>query len=543
MPPSLRCIAMLLLLFGAGLPAWPLAAQPADPAAALIREQLQPTLDAPTAGLGKARAQFYALGGFAPAWTRATDVDSLLVALRGMSADGLDPADYALDELLRQRAALADSRATAMQRARFDLLATDACLTALAHLYRGKVDPASLDTHWNFDARQPAPGQGVQSVRDALAQGQLAELFARARPQNPLYDELRAALARWRGVAAQGGWASIPVGPTLKPGMRDARVPALRQRLRVAGYLPPAVDAAAGAGSPEDYDAATEQALRQFQSVQYLTVDGQLGPATLAALNVPVAARIDQLRVNLERARWLLHQLHGDFMMVDIAGYRVAYYRDGKPVWRSRVQVGKPYRSTPAFKSQVTYLTLNPTWTVPPTILKNDVLPKVRRNRGYLAANHIRVLDGQGRERSPASVDWANPRGIVLRQDAGPHNSLGRLVIRFPNDYAVYLHDTPHQELFANPQRATSSGCIRVERPRELAELLLDDPVRWNRAAIDSAIDTGKTQNVTLARPVTLLLAYWTVDLREDGRIGFRPDIYQRDAPVLAALDRPRVSP
>src|SRR5690606_26862177 len=138
-------------------------------------------------------------------------VDSLLVALRGMSADGLDPADYALDELLRQRAALADSRATAMQRARFDLLATDACLTALAHLYRGKVDPASLDTHWNFDARQPAPGQGVQSVRDALAQGQLAELFARARPQNPLYDELRAALARWRGVAAQGGWASIPV--------------------------------------------------------------------------------------------------------------------------------------------------------------------------------------------------------------------------------------------------------------------------------------------------------------------------------------------
>jgi murein L,D-transpeptidase YcbB/YkuD len=229
--------------------------------------------------------------------------------------------------------------------------------------------------------------------------------------------------------------------------------------------------------------------------------------------------------------------------MVDIAGYRIAYYRDGKPVWRSRVQVGKPYRSTPAFKSQITYLTLNPTWTVPPTILKNDVLPKVRRNRGYLAANHLRVLDGQGRERSPASVDWSNPRGIVLRQDAGPHNSLGRLAIRFPNDYSVYLHDTPHQELFAHPQRANSSGCIRVERPRELAELLLDDPARWNRAAIDRAIDTGKTQEVVLARPVTLLLAYWTVDLHENGRIGFRPDIYRRDAPLLAALNRPRAWP
>jgi murein L,D-transpeptidase YcbB/YkuD len=542
MSPRLRFIAMLLLVF-TGLQAQPVGTQPADPVAVLIRQQLQPTLDAPATGLDKARAQFYALGDFAPAWTRAPDVDQLLAALHGMSADGLDPADYALDELLRQRAALADPRATPMQRARFDLLATQACLTALADLYRGKVDPASLDTHWNFDARQPAPGQGVQTVRDALAQGQLVSLFARARPQNPLYDELRAALARWRDVAEQGGWVPIPNGPTLKSGMRDARVPTLRQRLRVAGYLPAAVDGAAGAEPSEDYDAATEQALRQFQSEQYLTVDGQLGPATLAVLNVPVAARIDQLRVNLERARWLLHQLHGDFVMVDIAGYRIAYYRDGKPVWRSRVQVGKPYRSTPAFKSQITYLTLNPTWTVPPTILKNDVLPKVRRNRGYLAANHLRVLDGQGRERSPASVDWTNPRGIVLRQDAGPHNSLGRLVIRFPNDYAVYLHDTPHQELFANPQRASSSGCIRVERPRELAQLLLDDPARWSRAAIDSAIDTGKTLNVTLARPVTLLLAYWTVDLREDGRIGFRPDIYQRDTPLLAALNRPRVSP
>jgi murein L,D-transpeptidase YcbB/YkuD len=540
-PSGLRFIAMLLLL--TGLQAWPVAAQPVDPVAVLIRQQLQPPFDVPATGLVQARAQFYALGDFAPAWTRAADVDQLLAALRGMTADGLDPADYGLDELLRQRAALADPRATPMQRARFDLLATDACLTALADLYRGKVDPASLDTHWNFDPRLPAPGQGVQTVRDALAQGQLTPLFARARPQSPLYDQLRASLVRWRDLAAQGGWAPIPGGPALKPGMRDARVPALRQRLRVTGYLPATVDGAVDAGPSEDYDAATGQALRQFQSEQYLTVDGQLGPATLAALNVPAAARIDQLRVNLERARWLLHQLHGDFVMVDIAGYRIAYYRDGKPVWRSRVQVGKPYRSTPAFKSQITYLTLNPTWTVPPTILKNDVLPKVRRNRGYLAANHLRVLDAQGRERSPASVDWSNPRGIVLRQDAGPHNSLGRLAIRFPNDYSVYLHDTPHQELFAHPQRANSSGCIRVERPRELAELLLDDPARWNRAAIDRAIDTGKTQEVVLARPVTLLLAYWTVDLHENGRIGFRPDIYRRDAPLLAALNRPRAWP
>jgi len=511
------------------------------PVAEQIRERIEQwrvaqadgaTAAAPVAAV----AAFYEQNRFAPAWTRPDDLDQLLAALRGMAADGLDPQDYALDELQRRRHVLDDPQATAQQRAQFDLLATDACFTALLHLYRGKVDPATLDTHWNFDPRQLDQARGLQAVREALAQGTIGELFARARPQHPYYAQLRAALAKLRGVAAQGGWPVIADGPTLKPGSHDPRVPTLRQRLQRVGF-------AVGEGMDDLYAPALEAALKQFQREHYLVADGHLGKATLAALNVPVTTRIEQLRANLERARWLLHQLQGEFVVVDIAGYQVVYYKDGKPVWRSRVQVGKPYRSTPVFKSKITYLTLNPTWTVPPTILKNDILPKLRKDRGYLAANRLRVLDGQGRELSPSSVDWANPRGIVLRQDAGPGNSLGRLVIRFPNDYAVYMHDTPHQELFASEQRTYSSGCIRVEHPRELAELLLDDPVQWNRAGIDRAIDTLKTQTVMLPRPVPLLLAYWTVDLREDGRVGFRPDVYRRDPPLLAALARPRVSP
>ena len=516
-------------------------APPPGPVAEQIRERIEQwrvaqadgaTAAAPVAAV----AAFYEQNRFAPAWTRPDDLDQLLAALRGMAADGLDPQDYALDELQRRRHVLDDPQATAQQRAQFDLLATDACFTALLHLYRGKVDPATLDTHWNFDPRQLDQARGLQAVREALAQGTIGELFARARPQHPYYAQLHAALAKLRGVAAQGGWPVIADGPTLKPGSHDPRVPTLRERLQRVGF-------AVGEGMDDLYAPALEAALKQFQREHYLVADGHLGKATLAALNVPVTTRIEQLRANLERARWLLHQLQGKFVVVDIAGYQVAYYKDGKPVWRSRVQVGKPYRSTPVFKSKITYLTLNPTWTVPPTILKNDILPKLRRNPGYLAANRIRVLDSQGRELSPASVDWANPRGIVLRQDAGPGNSLGRLVIRFPNDYAVYMHDTPHQELFASEQRTYSSGCIRVEHPRELAELLLDDPVQWNRAGIDRAIDTLKTQTVMLPRPVPLLLAYWTVDLREDGRVGFRPDVYRRDPPLLAALARPRVSP
>ncbi len=549
-PPFFRIlhgIAFLTLLLATAVHAQqpaiekPALERPLGPVAEQIREQVEHWRSAHADGdvartPGIAVADFYEQTRFSPAWTNPENVDQLLAALRSVADDGLDPEDYALGELQRRRAVLDDPQATSHQRAQFDLLATDACLTALLHLYRGKVDPATLDTHWNFELPRLDHAQGLQRVHDALVQDTLADLFARARPQNPLYGQLRTALAELREVATQGGWPLLAEGPTLKPGSHDPRVPVLRQRLHEAGYL---------AGEDEDdlFDPVLETALKEFQRDHYLVVDGYLGKATVAVMNVPVTMRIEQLRANLERARWLLHQLQGEFVVVDIAGYQISYHKDGKPVWHSRVQVGKPYRRTPVFKSEITYLTFNPTWTVPPTILKNDTLPKIRRNPGYLAASRIRVLDTQGHELSPASVNWANPRGIVLRQDPGPGNSLGRLVIRFPNDYLVYLHDTPHQHLFESEQRTFSSGCIRVESPRELAELLLDDPVHWNRAEIDRAIDTMKTQTVMLREPVPVLLAYWTVDLREDGRVGFRPDIYQRDPPLIAALARPRTLP
>ena len=514
-------------------------AQGPDPVAEAIRTRVE-QLAAPGGAIPaqtRALADFYRQRQFAPAWTQAATVDQLLAALADTASDGLDPEDFGLAQLQAQRAALAGGQGTPEQRARFDIAATDACFAALVQLYRGKVDPVTLDPQWNFEARPLDPAQGLQAVVDAVGSGQITALFARARPQNPLYDRLRTALAQLREVAQRGGWPTLPDGPTLKPGMQDARVPLLRQRLVAGGYL--AADEAAG----EHYDATLESAVKHFQQDQYLAVDGSVGGSTRAALNVPANRRVDQLRVNLERARWLLFQAQGNFVVVDIAGYKVSYYRDGKPVWSSRVQVGKPYRSTPVFKSRITYMTLNPTWTVPPTILKNDILPKVRANPGYLAASRIRVLDSQGQPVSPKSVNWNNPRGIVLRQDAGPGNSLGRLVIRFPNPFAVYLHDTPHQALFDASQRDFSSGCIRVEHPRELAVLVLDDAAKWDRAALDRAIDTGNTQTVNVANPVPLLLAYWTVELHDDGRVGYRSDIYQRDGKLLAALDRRRTSP
>ncbi|HEX7816888.1 L,D-transpeptidase family protein [Dyella sp.] len=487
-----------------------------------------------TYGLGRAVIVFYGLRMDRPVWTRRESVDQLFGALQALREDGLDPNDYGLDQLQWQRMRIDSGDVTPQELALFDLRATDAYLTALTHLYLGKIDPNTLDEHWNYDTRPVDLMDGLKEAGQAIDRNDIAGLFDRARPQHPVYNQLRHALATMRDMADRGGWPEIPEGPTLKPGMKDERLPVLRQRLVVGGYL--SEDHTEG----DRYDDALRDAVKRFQQEQYLEDDGNLGASTRAALNVTAEARVEQIRVNLERARWLLHAVQGDFVLVDIAGYKIAYFRDGQAIWTARVQVGKPYRSTPVFKSRITYITLNPTWTVPPTILKQDILPKVRANSNYLAANRIRVLNSKGEP--VEGVDWNNPRGIVLRQDPGPGNSLGRVVIRFPNPYAIYLHDTPHQNLFQRGQRAASSGCIRVENPRELAELLLDDKQKWSREAIDKVIDSEKTQSVILKHPVPVLLAYWTVELHENDRPSFRQDIYDRDDVTQVALQQRRWS-
>jgi len=344
-------------------------------------------------------------------------------------------------------------------------------------------------------------------------------------------------------------------------------VPALRRRLAVTGDLessrpaiaeapPPASgaeavpawgDGAMPAPAPYDdtvYDAELEAAVKRFQDRHGLTTDGIIGAGTFAALNVPVSARIDQIRVNMERARWVMHELKGEFVLVDVAAFDVSWFRSDEPVWSSKVIVGRPYRETPIFKSLITYVVFNPTWTIPPGILVKDKLPILKKDPGYLQRNHIRVLDSRGREVDPHSVNWKayGPGRLPpyqLRQDPGDDNALGLVKIMFPNRYSVYLHDTPTKSLFDKDERTFSSGCIRVQKAFELAELVLDDPVRWNSAAIAEVVAAKATRTVNLARPVPVLILYWTAQPTIDGRVIFRNDVYGRDPSTLAALDRP----
>jgi len=487
-------------------------------------------------------ARYYESQQFQPKWQDPARLDLLMAALADLVDDGLDPTDYHIEALQSFRTDLRTE--TALQpseQADLELLATDAMMLSLYHLYLGKVDPVQLSSQWNFSTRPVSVERGFERLTAALDSGQIRETFARARPQHVWYQRGREALRTYRAIATAGGWSPISDGPTMKLGLDDPRVPTLRYRLTVTGDLagdlqPPAPPMNLA------FDAELEAAVKRFQERHGLTADGAVGPGTRAALNVPVSARIDQIRINLERARWVMHELHGEFVLVNVAGFDVSYFRNDEPIWTSKVIVGRPYRETPIFKSTITYVVLNPTWTIPPGILVKDKLPVIKRDPGYLKRNNIRVIDATGREVNPHSVDWSRYSGgrlppFQLRQDPGDDNALGLVKIMFPNPYLVYLHDTPSKSLFEKDERIFSSGCIRVEKAFELAELVLNDPVRWNRAALDAAVATRKTQTVNLATPVPVLLLYWTAQPRPDGQVIFRNDVYGRDPATLEALN------
>lgn len=504
----------------------------AEPVADLLKQSLKPglqksALKVDDSYLAQGVAEFYESRNWAPVWDDAR-FKSLLNEIADLETDGLNPEDYGYSALK----ALANVGDDPARRAEREKLATRAYLLALVHLFRGKVDPVALDAHWNFDMRSIDPEQGLKLAREAVENNKLPAIFQQARPTLVQYNATRTALARLRGLAHEGGWPQIPAGAPLKPGMNDPRVPVLRQRLEAAGLL-----AYAGDQRATVYDKATVQAVQRFQRESYMSADGVLGAGTVRELNVPVEQRIGQLRANLERMRWFLSQFKDDFVLIDIAGYRVFYMHDNQPVWSSPVQIGKTVRQTPIFKAEISYVTLSPTWTVPPTILKEDSLPAIRRNQSYLTRNRIKVLDASGQELAPSAVNWSNPGNITLRQDAGPGNSLGQLVVRFPNDYAIYMHDTPHQELFGSKQRAFSSGCIRVEKIHELVVMLLNDPEKWSRETLEKELTKHETRNVSLRKKVPVLIAYWTVDIAKDGYVSFKPDVYGQDAKVLQALD------
>ena len=476
---------------------------------------------------------FYAAHDYQPIWLDPQGVDQriyqLIEVLGASSRDGLELHSYDLAEITARLTT--DSVSELVE---LELRASAALLRYVSDIRTGRLALHEIDPELFI---YPGDLDRLAILERAAVTPDLERFLREQAPSNPIYRRLRRALAEYRSIAARGGWPTLPDGPSLKPGMVDARVALLRQRLMASGDL-----TIEGAES-DTYDPGLVQAVERFQARHGLDADGVVGAKTIEALNVSVDERIDQILINMERWRWMPDDLGDRYILVNLAGFELDIVEDGSTVMDMRVVVGKTYRRTPVFSGRMTYLDLNPYWHVTPNIARNDILPKIKANPGYLTADGMRVFDGWGdgaREIDPATVDWTaiEPKALSykFRQDPGPKNALGQVKFMFPNRFNVYLHDTPSRDLFQRTVRTFSSGCIRVEAPLELAAYLLKDDAAWPPSRIESVIAAGKPMTVVLPQPVPVHLTYSTVWFGEGGTIHFRDDIYGRDALIAQAL-------
>ena len=473
-------------------------------------------------------------------WQSEHRVQALQKALRELKNDGLATDEYAIDRLSSDYQA--SRSADAAGKAAFELQATRQLLKALTDLHHGKTDPRHLMPKWDGPDNNVLP---LADIVQRLQAGDVVDAFERVRPQQAHYRQLRQALAEYRAME-KASVAFLPArDKALRQGDLHADVMILRQRLTywgATGLLPGETEAypamALESSDPELFDSQLTAAVKRFQRRHLLKDDGVVGRNTREALNASIASRIDQLRVNLERARWLAPTFEQQpRLWVDLAGYSMIYVRPSGERWRSRVIVGSAQRETPVIHSRVTHLTINPSWTLPPTIMREDVLPQVRRDPGYLERRNMQVINYAGQRVSASEIDWSSPGNIMIRQAAGSSNPLGKVVIRFPNSDMIYLHDTPSRGLFGRDRRALSSGCVRVEGVDELAQMLLEDGGSQQQLQALKSSSRSDIQ-VNLPERIPVALHYLTAWPDEHGEMTFRTDIYQRDSRILKALEQ-----
>ncbi|MEJ2696964.1 MAG: L,D-transpeptidase family protein [Candidatus Sulfobium sp.] len=485
---------------------------------------------------------FYGKRNYEPAWfgrNSFSDAEEMIKAVRGSGNDGLIPEHYHLrmiEDLLGRAYNIKEKENFVDPEILVDLdiLLTDSFFTLAHHLSTGSVNPVTLEPEWSFFPDMDLPG----ILAHALEEHTVGQTLQGLAPQTRQYAALRKALVRYREMAAKDDQPPIPDGRLLKKGMRSPRVAEIRERLAFLGDL--------NLHTETDgtlFDGGLKQAVERFQERHGLKADGIAGPSTLGELNVPMGDRVKQLLVNLERMRWNNGGRGDRYLIVNIARFELDVVEHDHVVLSMKVVVGKPFLDTPVFTGKMTYLVLNPAWNIPVSIASKEILPKVKKDPGYLKKEHITILRGWGGKEEvidPRTIDWssvtARKADFRFRQEPGPLNPLGRVKFMFPNKFNVYLHDTPARNLFSQNVRTFSHGCIRIEKPLELAEYLMKGDPHWTKEDITAALKDGETEDVRLPGPVTVYLVYVTAWVDEDGSAEFRNDIYGRDADLYSAI-------
>jgi murein L,D-transpeptidase YcbB/YkuD len=481
---------------------------------------------------------FYKDRAYEPAWIDGRrprgQMDDFIGALQKADREGLDPELYSTSALAERRKEAGRGFLTAKgfdeaEAVRLDVWLTYLYLHYASDLANGLADLAHADPDWQI---RDDPFDPVRTLADALERDRVAQSLEDLLPVTAEYGALRDALARYREIERQGGWHALPRNLRLDPGQRSAAVPALAKRLATTGDYAGTVDDHASV-----YDNRLQEAVRRFQRRQGLEANAKVRPALVSQLNVPVAARIKEIELSLERWRWLPRDLGSKYILVNIPEYRLEVWDHGRVPLAMNVVVGKTDTPTPIFSDRMTYLVFAPYWNMPADIVEQETLPSVMSDPGFLERANIEVLDKEGKVIPASDVNLEDPSAYRFRQRPGTANSLGLVKFMFPNQYNVYLHDTPADSLFARATRSFSHGCVRLENPEALAAYVLSDQPSWSADRIQEAMHAEEETTVKLKEPVPVYLGYWTARVSPDGVMQFRDDVYGVDARQTSVLD------
>ncbi|HEV7349726.1 L,D-transpeptidase family protein [Telluribacter sp.] len=474
---------------------------------------------------------FYSNRNFKPAWNSST-AGKLLNQIESINKEGLNPDDYAHKELRSLADSISREGANAETGARLDLLLSATYLKLADMIATGKVKTGDLSGSWHMKPEKP---DSLYTHLQQAVQGQVDASLDSFRPRFAQYEKLKNHLERYTKVQKEGGWLTIEKGGKLVLGDSSQRVVAIRKRLHSTGDLETPPDQWQ---KPALYDEPLVRAVNRFQNRNGLEVQPEITDKMVETMNVPVETRMKQVMLNMDRIRWFSSgEMPKTYVMVNVPEYMLRVYENGQEIKQMKVVVGKEMNSTPIFSDMIEHVEFSPYWNVPNSIAEKEIWPKIRANRSYASKNHYEILDGweaDAKVLSLGSVNWSKLNNYRIRQKPGPWNALGNVKFMFPNEYAIYLHDTPSGHLFDKAERAFSHGCIRIEDPAWFADWLFP---QFNLEQVKQKMNDKEHEVVQLGEKVPVYIFYLTTFVDNEGRINFRDDLYELDKKLTSEFD------